>query len=696
MKALTTQNIRNVAIVSHSGAGKTTLLEALLFTAGVTTRLGKVEEGNTVSDFDPEEVRRRSSLSATVAYLFWREQKINILDAPGLLDFVGEVKSALYPADAALMLVSAVSGVEVGTELYWGSLEERGMPRAFLVTKIDKENASFEKTMKDLEDAFGKAVTPLHLPVGKEAAFEGVVDLLQMKTLHFPEGSGQVEVREIPKEQAAEAEKYRERLVEAATEADDAMLEKYLDGQELNEEEIRTGLRKAILAGKIFPILCASPFRNQGSAALLDFILNSFPSPLETGNLQALNPKTREQVTIKPDKEAPLAALVWKTMADPYVGKITLLRLYAGTLRPDSRLLNTTREVEERISQPFFLRGKTQEGAPELIAGDIGAISKLSETKTGDTLCEKEHPLLLPPLRFPKPVISAAIQPRSKGDEDRISNALARMVEEDPTIEVRRDAEVGQTIVSGLGQSHLEAMVERMKRKFSIDVNLEPPKVPYKETIRTSVKVEGKYKKQTGGHGQYGHCWVEFSPVERGKGFEFENRIVGGVIPKQYIPAVEKGIRESMEKGILAGFPVVDFKAAVYDGSYHTVDSSELAFKVAASLAFKKGMQDAKPVILEPIVSVEVRVPEAYMGDVISDLNSKRGRILGMDSAGKTQAIKAQVPLAEMLSYASDLTSITQGRGYYTMEFSHYEEVPNQLAEGIIEKALAEKAEEKE
>jgi elongation factor G len=378
------------------------------------------------------------------------------------------------------------------------------------------------------------------------------------------------------------------------------------------------------------------------------------------------------------------------------VGKINVLKIVSGTLRPDSRVWNSTKEIEEKVAQPFYLRGKTQEGAQEIIAGDIGAVSKLAETKTGDTLCLKDQPILLPPIEYPKPVLSASVKPKSKGDEEKISNALARMMEEDPTIDVYRDTEVGQTILSGLGQSHLEATVERMKRKFGVDVILEPPKVAYKETIRTTVKAEGKYKKQTGGHGQYGHCFLEISPLERGKGFEFENRIVGGVIPKQYIPAVEKGVREAMEKGVLAGYPVIDIKVAVYDGSYHPVDSSELAFKIASSMAFKKGVADAKPVLLEPIMSVEVRVPEAYMGDVISDLNSKRGRILGMEAVGRTQVIKAQVPLAEMLTYANDLTSITQGRGYYTMEFSHYEEVPTQIAEGIIEKAQKEKEEEKE
>ncbi|MCR4432891.1 MAG: elongation factor G, partial [Caldiserica bacterium] len=632
MKGLSTQEIRNVALLSHMGAGKTSLVEGLLFAAGAISRLGKVEDGNTVSDFDSEEIRRRCSLQATPLYLFWKEHKINLIDTPGLLDFIGEIQSALPAVEGAFMLVSAVAGVEVGTELYWQNLEKRNIPRAFFINKIDKENTDFNKTLNELTEAFGKSVIPVQIPIGKEASFKGVVDLLRMKALYFQEQTGKFEEQEIPEELKKEAERAREKLIEAVTESDDTLLEKYLEGQEISEEELKTGLRKAIRECKVFPVLTGSAIRNQGSAALLDFILDYFPSPLDLGEVQATDPRTQSEITLKIDPQGPLAALVWKTMADPYVGKINVLKIVSGTLRPDSRVWNSTKEIEEKVAQPFYLRGKTQEGAQEIIAGDIGAVSKLAETKTGDTLCLKDQPILLPPIEYPKPVLSASVKPKSKGDEEKISNALARMMEEDPTIDVYRDTEVGQTILSGLGQSHLEATVERMKRKFGVDVILEPPKVAYKETIRTTVKAEGKYKKQTGGHGQYGHCFLEISPLERGKGFEFENRIVGGVIPKQYIPAVEKGVREAMEKGVLAGYPVIDIKVAVYDGSYHPVDSSELAFKIASSMAFKKGVADAKPVLLEPIMSVEVRVPEAYMGDVISDLNSKRGRILGMEA----------------------------------------------------------------
>ncbi|MCR4428586.1 MAG: elongation factor G [Caldiserica bacterium] len=696
MKGLSTQQIRNIALISHMGAGKTSLAEGLLFTSGAISRLGKVEDGNTVSDFDSEEIRRRCSLQATPLFLFWKEHKINLIDTPGLLDFIGEIQSALRAVEGAFMLVSAVSGVEVGTELYWQNLEKRNIPRGFFINKLDKENTDFHKTLSEITEAFGKSVIPVHLPIGKEGNFKGVVDLLKLKALYFQEQTGNFEEKEIPEELKGEADSLREKLLEAVTESDDLLLEKYLEGQEISEEELKNGLRKAIKEGKVFPVLAGSATRNQGSAALLDFICDYFPSPLEVEEVKAIDPRTQNEISLKVDPQGPLAALVWKTMADPYVGKINVLKVLSGTLRPDTKIWNSTKEVEEKIAQPFFIRGKTQEGAQEVIAGDIGAVSKLAETKTGDSLCLKDQPLVLPPIEYPKPVLSASVKPKSKGDEEKISNALARMMEEDPTIDVYRDTEVGQTILSGLGQSHLEATVERMKRKFGVDVILEPPKVAYKETIRATVKSEGKYKKQTGGHGQYGHCFLEISPLERGKGFEFENRIVGGVIPKQYIPAVEKGVREAMEKGVLAGYPVIDVKVAVYDGSYHPVDSSELAFKIASSMAFKKGVAEAKPVLLEPIMSVEVRVPEAYMGDVISDLNSKRGRILGMEAVGRTQVIKAQVPLAEMLTYANDLTSITQGRGYYTMEFSHYEEVPTQIAEGIIEKAQKEKEEEKE
>jgi len=696
MKALTTQDIRNVAVLSHMGAGKTSLVESLLFLTGVTSRLGRVEDGNTLSDFDPEEVRRHSSIAATPLYFYWREHKLNLLDTPGFLDFMGEVKSAIRVVDAALLLVSSIAGVEVGTELYWRALEERGIPRAFLITKLDKENAVFSGTLQQLEENFGKSVTPLQLPIGKEAGFKGVVDLLRMKALYFQEGSGKVEESEIPAEMAKEAVSYRERLMEAATEGEDALLEKYLEEGELTPEEVQRGLSAAIKAGKVFPVLITAAVRNVGCIPLLDFLVDFFPNPTEVGPVLGSNPKNGEPASRLPLMNQPFSAFVWKTMTDPYVGKISLLRVYSGSLRPDSRVWNAAKEAEEKVATPFFQRGKGQENAAEIITGDLGAVSKLSETKTGDTLTDREQPILLAPTVFPKPVISVALLPKSKGDEDKISTSLARMMEEDPTLAVRRDAEVGQTILSGLGQAHLEATVERMKRKFAVDVEMQEPRVPYRETIRSKVNAEGKHKKQTGGHGQFGHCYIEFSPLERGKGFEFENRTVGGSIPKQYIPAVEKGLREALGRGPLAGFPMVDFKAAVYDGSFHPVDSSEMAFKIAASLAYKKGIAEAKPVLLEPIMQVEVLVGEAYMGEIISDLNSRRGRILGMDSTGRTQVIKALVPMAEMLTYANDLTSITQGRGYYTMEFSSYEEVPGQIAEGIIEKTNAEHEQEKE
>jgi elongation factor G len=693
---LSTKNIRNVAVVSHMGAGKTSLVEGLFYTAGAINRLGRIEDGNTISDYDPEEIRRNSSIATTVGYLFWRDHKINLLDTPGFLDFMGEVKGALRAADAALVLVNGQSGTEVGTELYWKALEERNLPRAFVITKLDKENSSFAQALTSIEETFGKSATPFHLPIGKEASFSGVVDVLAMQALMFQQQTGKVESREIPSQMTAQVEKYRERLMEAAAEDDDTLLEKYLEEGQLTSEEIGIGLRKAVLAGKVFPVLCAVPPCNLGSTPVLDFLIDYMPSPAELGETKGKDPRTNAEAARMPDPSAPFAAIVWKTMTDPYVGKINMLRVISGTLRPDSRVWNANKETEERVATPFFLRGKTQENATEIIAGDIGAVSKLSDTKTGETLTEKDRPILLDLIHFPKPVISVALKPKSKGDEDKISTALARMMEEDPTLAVRRDAEVGQTILSGLGQAHLEATVERMKRKFALDVLMEPPKVPYKETIRTKVSAEGKHKKQTGGHGQFGHCFVEFSPLPRDSGFEFENRTVGGSIPKQYIPAVEKGIREVMEHGALAGFPLIDFKAAVFDGSFHPVDSNELSFKLAATLSYKKGIAEAKPVLLEPIMQVEVRVPEAYMGEVISNLNSRRGRILGMDAQGHTQVIKALVPLAEMLTYANDLTSITQGRGYYTMEFSNYEEVQAQTAEGIIEKANAERGQEKE
>ncbi len=666
MKNYEATRIRNVAIVAHGGAGKTSLVETMLFNTGVTTRIGRVEDGTTVADYHPEEIKRGMTVHASLVPVELEGVKLNFLDTPGFSDFMGEVKSALRVVDGALVVVSAVDGVEVMTEVTWEFAGERDLPRMVFVNKLDRENANFFKVLEDLKTKLEANFVPLQLPIGSAESFTGVVDLVQGKAFTYK--NGKAEEVAIPDDLQAAVAEYSEQLVEAAAEANDEYLTKYLEGEELTAEEISAGLTEAFQAGKFVPVFVGSAVKNIGVDLLASAAVRLFPPP-----------------AVEPGQ--PLAALVFKTLTDPYVGRMNFVRVYSGELRNDSQIYNANKEKTEKIGQVFYVRGKQQQAVESVPAGDICVLVKLQETTTGDTLCTKEKPVVLEGIDFPVPTLSLAISPKSKGDEDKLSTALARVVEEEPTIRVTKNTETRQTVITGLGEAQLEIIVDRFKRKYGLDVVLEPLRIPYRETIRTETKVEGKYKKQTGGRGQYGHVWIRFEPLTDGTDFVFAEEVFGGSVPSSFFPAVEKGLREAMQEGVLAGYPVTGVKAVLYDGSYHPVDSSEMAFKIAASMAFKKGMQQANPVLLEPVMEVEVVAPEAFMGDIISDLNGKRGRILGMEPQGKRTRIRALVPLAELTRYAIDLKAMTQGRAYFTMQFSSYEEVPAHLAEKVIKQA---------
>ncbi|MDR3288034.1 MAG: elongation factor G, partial [Peptococcaceae bacterium] len=635
MKSYGTDQIRNICFVGHGGSGKTSLAEAFLFSSGVTNRLGKVPEGNTVSDYLPEEIKQKVSISTSTIPLEWKDVKLNILDTPGYSDFIGEVISALRVVETGALVLDGVAGIEVQAEMIWDIMQEKQLPRVVIVNKLDRENSGFDKVVEQLRSAYPETrFAPILLPIGQEAGFEGVVDVVQKKAFYYEKnGGGKFTVKDIPDELTPEVELARETLAETASEADDEILLKYLDGEALNDEELAKILKAALAQNIVVPVLCASALRNIGVSHILDFLTAFAPAP------EALAEK---------------AALVFKTLADPYVGKMTFFRVYGGTFKADSPVYNATRQAEEKMGPPFFLRGKTQEPVTSVGAGDIAVVAKMQGIGTGDTLGAKDQQLQLDGISFPDPNFSVAIAPKTKGDEDKLAHALTRLVEEDPTIRVSKNAETKETLLYGLGETHLDILSEKLTRKFGIGVQMSEPRVPYRETIRKQVKVEGKHKKQSGGHGQYGHVWIQFEPNPEAD-FEFKEAVFGGSVPKNFFPAVEKGLKEALNEGILAGYPVTGIKATLVDGSYHSVDSSEMAFKLAAILAFKKGAELANPVLLEPISAVEVRVPEAFMGDVIGDLNSKRGRVLGMNAEGKYQIIRAQVPKSEMLRYAIDL-----------------------------------------
>jgi len=675
-----TEQLRNIALIAHGSAGKTSLAEAMIFDAGVTSRLGKVEEGTTVSDYDAEEIRRKISLNTSIIPCEWNGHKVNVLDTPGYMDFVGEVKEAVRVSDGVVVVLDAVSGVEVGTELVWGFADEQNLPRLVFVNKMDRENASFTRTLEQLGQKFEGNMIPVQLPVGSESQFKGVVDLVSMKAYLGDKG----EEGEIPEGLEDEAEEYRLRLIEAAAESDDELIVKYLEGEELTEEEIKRGLAIGIKGGKVIPILSGSATLNLGVQRLLQAVIDYFPSLADRPEIKGTNPATGEEEILAPTPMDPLSAMVFKTIADPYVGKLTYFRVYSGTMESDSRVFNPLSGEEERIGQLYLIRGKEQEPVKTVQTGDIGGVAKLSATTTGQTLCDKGHPIVLPFIDFPRPVFSVAVTPKTKADLDKMGTGLSRLVEEDPTLQVEREPSTGETILSGMGESHVDIATRRLKQKFGVDVLTAIPKVPYRETITKRSEAQGRHKKQTGGRGQFGDVFIRFEPLPRGSGFEFVDEIFGGAVPRGFIPAVEKGLREIIQKGVLAGYPTVDFRATLYDGSYHPVDSQEIAFRLAGQLAFKKGIPEAGPVLLEPIMSVTITVPEEYMGDVLGDLNTKRARVQGMEQQRGNSIVTAQAPLAEMQRYATDLRSITQGRGIFSMEFSHYEEVPGHLVESIV------------
>jgi elongation factor G len=683
------ENIRNVVLLSHASAGKTSTSEAILFTAGAIKRLGKVDEGSSTSDYDPDEIKRKISINLTLLPCQWQDTKINLLDTPGYPDFVAEVKAAMRVSEGAVIIVCAASGVEVGTEQVWQYCQEAKLPRLIFVNKMDRENADFFRTVAAIQAKFGPRCLPIQLPIGAQNNFQGIVDLLTLKSYTgSPPQEG-----EPPSSLEAEISSFREKLVEAVAETDDALIEKYLGGEELSLEELKTGLRAATLSGRVVPILTGSALQNIGINWLLDAVYHYLPSPKEQP-VTVITDSAEEQ--IEPAEDAPLAALVFKTTADPYVGKLTYFRVYTGAIESNSQVWNATRASAERIGQLFMPRGKNQEPVAKVSAGDIGAVAKLTVTLTGDTLSSQNKPVKLPGITFPEPAFEEAVYPKTKADLDKLGSALSRITEEDPTLRVRREPDTGETVLAGIGETQLEVAAEKMQRKFGVSVNLETPKVPYKETITVPVPhAEYKHKKQTGGHGQYGHVIMELEPLPRGSGNQFAERIVGGTVPKNYIPAVEKGFQEAVQEGVLANYPVVDVKATLYDGSFHPVDSSEICFKIAAAQAMKKGLSQGQPILLEPIMNIRITVPNELTGDIIGDLNTKRARVQGMNPEGDLNVIEAQVPLAEVLRYATDLKSMTQGRGSFKMEFSHYEEVPPQISQKIIAQRQAEKAAEK-
>ncbi|HUU08128.1 MAG TPA: elongation factor G [Dehalococcoidales bacterium] len=688
MKQYGLDNIRNLCLLSHAGEGKTSLAEAILFTAKAINRLGKVDDGATTSDYDPDEVKRQISLNLTMLPAEWQETKINLIDTPGYADFVGEVRAALRVSEGAVIAVCAASGVEVGTEQVWAYCQEANLPRLIFINKMDRENADFYRTVGDIQSRFGARCVPLYLPIGAQSDFQGVVDLLAMKAYT---GSPPQEA-EIPAALQDKVNSFREKLVEAAAEVDDALIEKYLGGEELSLEELSRGLRQGTVSGRVIPILAGSALQNVGVVSLLDAIKSYLPSPQER-EVVIISDSTEQKVT--PSETAPLAALVFKTSADPYVGKLTYLRVYNGAIDSNSQVWNATRNEAERIGQLLLVRGKTQEPVSQLRAGDIGAVAKLGVTGTGDTLSGRDKPQKIAPVVFPEPIFSQAVHPKTKADVDKLGTALSRLVEEDLTLRVRKDPDTGETVLSGIGETQLEVAAERMLRKFGVKVELNTPSVPYKETITASAKAEYKHRKQTGGHGQYGHVCLAVEPLARSSGHEFVDKIVGGAIPKNYIPAVEKGVNEAIHEGVLAGYPVVDIKMTAYDGSFHAVDSSDICFKIAGAGALKRGLAEAHPIILEPIMNIKVTVPDEFTGDIIGDLNTKRAHVLGMNPQDGANVIEAMVPQAEIMRYAIDLKSLTQGRASYKVSFSHYEEAPPNVTQKIIAEKQAQKQAEK-
>jgi elongation factor G len=686
--------IRNVAVIGQGGTGKTTVADGLLFAAGATTRQGRIDDGSSAFDIEPEEQRRKSTITAHLHHAAWRKHELNLMDTPGYSAFLHDTRNCLRAATGAVLVLGPTGGeAKVEVEKLWSWCQELGLPRIAFVTRLDRERASLAHALEDLRAVEAKPAV-LQVPIGAEAEFRGVVDVLAGKAFVYQGDSGTFQEAPVPAELADEVARARERLVETIAEADDALLEKYLEGTELDADEVRTALVAGARAGKFLPVLCGAAGRGIGLHPLLDAIVDLLPSPADLPAWEGDDPRTGDAVTRAADPAAPFSAYCFKTVVDPFAGKLSILRVVSGRLHSDLTCIDTARDARERIGHPLKLEGKKQTQVPSAVAGDIVAVAKLKDVTSGDTLADEKSPVVFPPLPDAPAAISFALQPKSKADDEKVMQGLHRLMEEDTALRVHRDEQTKEFVVSGTGQLHVEMAVERLRRKFGVDVELKAPKVPYKETIKGTAKAQGKHKRQTGGHGQYGDCWLELSPLPRGTGFEFEDAIVGGAIPRQFIPAVEKGVRELLPHGHLAGYPIVDVKVKCYDGSAHDVDSSEMSFKIAASLGFKKAFDMSKPVLLEPIMTITVTVPDEYIGDVIGDLNSRRGKVLGAEGKGRgLQSIRAHVPMSEVLRYAPDLRSMTSGRGDFELEFSHYEELPAHLAEKIIKTSQAAKAE---
>ncbi|MGH9683287.1 MAG: elongation factor G [Candidatus Acidiferrales bacterium] len=693
MKAYSTDWIRNVGIVGHGDTGKTQLVSSLLFTAGMTPKLGKVAEGSTTTDWDEEEIARKISINTGIAYAEWQvagqseKNKINFLDTPGYSTFINETKSSLIAADASLIVVDAASGVQVVTEKVWDYATEYDQPRAFVLNRMDRELASFERTLESLQHVFGRGVVPIQLPIGSEKNFRGVVDLVTMKALVYaPDGDGKAKIEEIPPDMAAQAKTAHEALVELVAEGEDDLMQEFFEKGTLPAEDLRKGIHEEALEKQIFPVMLASALHNIGSDAILNFLVEIFPSPAvrEKASGHQTPGHKGETVDRKIAESEPVSVFVFKTHHDPFAGRITHFKVMSGVLKADATLSDFNRNTQERLQHIQVMQGKTAIAVPELHAGDIGAVPKLRETLSGDTLGDKNAPIFYPPARIPEPSITFAVEPKTRADEDRFGQAIHKILEEDLALRFGRDPQTKEFLLSGSGQQHIEVVVAKLRKRYHVEMALHPPKVAYRETIRGKADAEGKHKKQSGGHGQFGVCRIKMEPLPRGKGFEFVDDVFGGAIPKNWIPSVEKGIRDTAERGFLAGFPVVDFKVSLYDGKYHDVDSSDIAFKIAGSLAFREAMKQARPALLEPVMHVEVYAPDQYSGDLMGDLSSRRGRISGSESRAGNVVVKAQVPFAEMLSYANELISMTQGRGSYSMEFSHYDFVPGELAEKVI------------
>lgn len=696
MKEFDGEKIRNVGLVGHGGSGKTSLAEAMLFSARATNRLGRVDDGTTISDYSQDEIERKISIGASLMNFELNGFKINLLDLPGYADFVGEVYGGLRVVETAAVVVNGLAGLEVGTEQAWALCEKYQVSRFLFINKIEKEHVDFDLVLEALQKRFGSAVLPLQLPIGSGLSFRGIVDVIKQKAYRF---DGQkVNEETVPAQLQSRAQTVKQKLIEAAAESDDNLLELFFESGELTDDQLRIGLRKGIAASKIFPLLVGSATQNQGISLWLEALCEFSVTPADVPEIKGKSPGGQSphvEVVRKCDPKEPMCSLVFKTISEPHVGELSFFRVYAGSVKPGDDVYNSTRNASERIGQIFSMNGKERREVGYVAAGDIGAFVKLKNTHTGDTLCDRKVPILLPSIDFPKPLINLAIKSRAKGDEEKIANGLARLHEEDPTFFMEVDSDIRQTIIYGQGELHLEVVVDRLKRKYGTEVELEKPRIPYRETIKSRTEIQGKYKKQTGGRGQYGDVWLRLEPLKRGEGFVFEDEVVGGVVPGKYIPSVEKGVVEAMQEGGLAGYRVVDVKVTIYDGSYHPVDSSDIAFKVAGSMAFKNGFMHCKPVLLEPIFNVQVMVPDEFMGDVMGDLSARRGKILGIQPDGSQQKIKAQVPLADLYKYSTSLRSLTQGRALYTREFSHYEEVPKEIAEKIIKEAQEQKAHEK-